>query len=267
MQEIHLVELLKVNRLTYEQFIDVAIMCRCDAIPHGLPGYGGIKAKNAIRKYGSLERFMETDEAHEALAKLGDSHDFPWEQAREEFLSLPMAPDMPDLAPEFPAVPSPSTSLSPSSKPKTVFISGHTDLKPDEFAHHYEPAIRRAIEQRCAFVVGDALGADYMAQTLLGQLISPEELVTRVTVYHKNDAPFRHVPGLGLCGGFVSHPQKDAAMTAASDEDILWVRPASDSQALYGAKYDSKRVSGTERNRRRRLAPAKRKSTTRKKKI
>lgn len=255
MQEIHLVELLKVNRLTYDQFVDVAIMCRCDAIPHGLPGYGGIKAKNAIRKYGSLELFMETDEAREALNKLGQSHTFPWREARQEFLSLPMAPDLPDT----PASPPPPAPAPSAMKPKTVFISGHTDLKPDEFARHYEPAIRRAVEQGCSFVVGDALGADYMAQTLLSQLVPQDELATRVTVYHKNDSPFRHAPGLGLCGGFPSHPKKDGAMTAASDEDILWVRPAADSQALYGAKYDPKRISGTERNHRRRLAPAKKK--------
>lgn len=47
------------------------------------------------------------------------------------------------------------------------------------------------------------------------------------------------------------HVQRDAAMTAASDYDILYVRTEEESRALYGPRYRP-RVSATELNRRRR---------------
>ena len=45
------------------------------------------------------------------------------------------------------------------------------------------------------------------------------------------------------------HVQRDAAMTAASDYDILYVRTEAESRAIYGARYRP-RVSATEMNRR-----------------
>ena len=39
----------------------------------------------------------------------------------------------------------------------------------------------------------------------------------------------------------------------ASNDDILWVRPAEETKAMYGAMYRPGRVSGTEKNRLRRI--------------
>lgn len=48
------------------------------------------------------------------------------------------------------------------------------------------------------------------------------------------------------------HSQRDAAMTASSDYDILWVRSDEETKKLYGAKYRPGRVSGTQKNKDRR---------------
>jgi len=43
-------------------------------------------------------------------------------------------------------------------------ISGHIDLTQEEFDEHYVPAINKAIDIGGWFVIGDARGADAMAQ-------------------------------------------------------------------------------------------------------
>lgn len=50
------------------------------------------------------------------------------------------------------------------------------------------------------------------------------------------------------------HNERDAAMTEASDYDILWVRGEEDTKVLYGEKYRAGRVSGTQKNKDRRAA-------------
>lgn len=49
-----------------------------------------------------------------------------------------------------------------------------------------------------------------------------------------------------------SHTERDAAMTAASDYDILHYLSEEECRLLYGKKYNS-RVSGTQKNEMRRL--------------
>jgi TorA maturation chaperone TorD len=49
------------------------------------------------------------------------------------------------------------------------------------------------------------------------------------------------------------HTDRDAAMTETSDYDILWVRGDAETAALYGSKYRPGRVSGTQKNKERRL--------------
>lgn len=99
-------------------------------------------------------------------------------------------------------------------------VSGHLDLTPDEFSVHYLPALDalRAGEP-CAFVVGDAVGADAM----FIEYAATHQL--DVTVYHMFEAPRRTAPGAPTVGGYTSDEARDAAMTAASDADIAWVRP------------------------------------------
>ena len=113
-------------------------------------------------------------------------------------------------------------------KPITNFVSGHLDLTPDEFDVHYRPALDAALARSDSFVVGDARGTDSMTQQyLLGK-------TTAVVVYHMFTSP-RHNAGFKTIGGFQSDEERDAQMTADSDQDIAWVRPG-------------REKSGTQRN-------------------
>lgn len=97
------------------------------------------------------------------------------------------------------------------------FISGHLDLTVDEFAAHYIPAIEQALAQEASFVVGDARGADTMAQQYLFNK------TMRVQVYHMFEHP-RFNAGFATVGGFISDKARDTQMTLDSDHDIAWVR-------------------------------------------
>ena len=100
-----------------------------------------------------------------------------------------------------------------------AFVSGHLDLTEPEFAEHYAPRLRVLVEQGAAFVVGDARGADEMTQAFLA------DAGVAVTVFHMFDRPRRLRGPFPLRGGFDSDDARDAAMTAASDVDVAWVRP------------------------------------------
>lgn len=100
----------------------------------------------------------------------------------------------------------------------TYFISGHLDLTQAEFDEHYLPRIREAWGAGGSFVVGDAQGADLLAQGCL------KDLCADVTVFHMLEKP-RHCKGHPTHGGFTSDAERDAAMTAHSQRDIAWVRP------------------------------------------
>ena len=102
---------------------------------------------------------------------------------------------------------------------RTAYISGHLDLTPDEFSDHYAERIMEAFQAGDKFVVGDALGADTMAQEfLLG-------LGADLVVYHMFDAPrYKFALLFPTIGGFKSDTERDEAMTAASNYDIAWVR-------------------------------------------
>jgi hypothetical protein len=98
------------------------------------------------------------------------------------------------------------------------FISGHLDLTQQEFDAHYRPAIDQALKQNEHFIVGDARGADALAQQYLyGK-------TTNVVVYHMMTAP-RVNAGFQTIGGFQSDSERDRQMTQASLQDIAWVRP------------------------------------------
>jgi hypothetical protein len=98
------------------------------------------------------------------------------------------------------------------------FVSGHIDLTPEEFEQHYVPKLTEALRQGAKFVVGDAPGCDTMTQQFLRD--GP------VTVFHMLEMP-RNLRSdtYELRGGFTSDQERDAAMTAASNRDIAWVRP------------------------------------------
>ncbi len=100
------------------------------------------------------------------------------------------------------------------------YISGHLDLTPEEFRDHYESRLREAMAGGCSFVVGDAKGADAMAQSLL---VSYD--ASKVTVYHMFTSPRHNLGSFATRGGFTSDRERDEAMTASSSDDIAWVRP------------------------------------------
>jgi len=104
---------------------------------------------------------------------------------------------------------------------KTAFVSGHVDLTPEEFQEHYVPKLQIAIAQKHRFVVGDAKGADTFAQGLFAYFVANND----VTVYHMFDSPRNNIGNFPTVGGFQSDDERDAAMTAASNYDIAWVRP------------------------------------------
>lgn len=99
------------------------------------------------------------------------------------------------------------------------FVSGHLDLTAEELAEHYAPRLHAAHAAGASFVVGDARGCDAMVQQLLA------ELGAKVTVFHMFERPRNCVAGIATRGGFATDAERDAAMTAASDDDIAWVRP------------------------------------------
>ena len=102
-------------------------------------------------------------------------------------------------------------------KNNVAFISGHLSLTRKEFIDHYKDKIDDAIEQECSFVVGDAKGADYMAQQYL------KDKTPFVTVYHMFGSPRNNV-GYETKGGFKSDIGRDTMMTLDSNFDIAWVR-------------------------------------------
>jgi len=107
-----------------------------------------------------------------------------------------------------------------SEKIETAFVSGHLDLTKEEFIEHYVPQIRAAMDRGCAFVVGDARGADSLAQSFFAAY-GANACVFHMFVSPRNIA----IASWPRMGGFKSDDARDAAMTAASDFDIAWVRP------------------------------------------
>lgn len=106
----------------------------------------------------------------------------------------------------------------------TAMISGHLNLSEEEFEEHYAPRIHDAIAKGHNFVVGDAWGADTMAQFYLFQMVNAGHLATsQVKVYHAYKQP-RNNLGFEAVGNFQSQTAKDKAMTLASDYDIAWIR-------------------------------------------
>ena len=103
---------------------------------------------------------------------------------------------------------------------KRYFVSGHLDLTREEFLTHYAQELRAAVAEDAEFVIGDAAGADAMAQEFLSVIVNE----SRITVHHMFHHP-RNNYGFETIGGFQSDKERDEFMTAHSDADIAWVRP------------------------------------------
>jgi hypothetical protein len=137
-----------------------------------------------------------------------------------------------------------------------AFISGHIDLTQEEFDQYYKNKIDEAITKKHSFVIGDARGADALAQEYLINLIPKE----KVKIYHMFDKPLVNKDNYKTVGGFKNHNKKDTAMTLGSDYDIAYVRSAELTKKILekkGILYNPKRKSGTQRNldRREKLKP------------
>lgn len=121
-------------------------------------------------------------------------------------------------------------------KEVTYFISGHRDITEGEFERSYALALESVVSNvpDCRFVVGDYYGVDIMAQNYLIDVLGVDP--DRITVYHMLVAPRNINPQIkNTKGGFESDRERDAAMTAASSDDIAFVR-------------DNTRISGTAEN-------------------
>jgi hypothetical protein len=100
------------------------------------------------------------------------------------------------------------------------FISGHRNITQENFDKYYINKINKVIisDNNATFVIGDYWGVDIMAQEYL-VAIGKADLVT---VYHMLDKPRNIADGITkTVGGFKSNEERDAAMTKASDFDIL----------------------------------------------
>lgn len=187
-------------------------------------------------------------------------------------------------------LPPSSSALAP--RPRTAFISGHTDITQQEFETRYAPAINDALASGHHFVVGDAAGTDGYALSYLLAKGGPD-IESRVTVYPSRpyNVPKFKDQGLKVAalavedGGSGSgvdeqirgrdqvgsgrgegierranprarHLARDARMTRDSDYDILWARNEAEARLFYGDKYRP-RVSATELNRLRRIEAVK----------
>lgn len=130
---------------------------------------------------------------------------------------------------------------------QTAMISGHLDLTQEEFDEYYAPVLLMAIRNGDSFLVGDARGADVMAQAYIFKRLTIFDYRLRLTVYHMFEKPRNHLGHCPTKGRYTKDHGKDAAMTADSDYDILYIRPNKHSSV-------SGRVSGTEANMIRRKA-------------
>lgn len=127
----------------------------------------------------------------------------------------------------------------------SYFISGHLDLTEKEFIENYQNKIQNAILNNNTFVVGDAMGADSLAQKYLRDNIQDKN---KVTVYHMFDEPRNNFGDFPVKTGFKNDDERDAQMTRDSDADILWLRSVEEQKRRLGRRYNPDHVNGTMKN-------------------
>jgi hypothetical protein len=140
----------------------------------------------------------------------------------------------------------------------TAFISGPISPPTDYFSTHYAPHLLSAAARGDSFVLGPAGDIDTLAlDFLLSSALVP---AGRITVYlaefeakafgSTRFAAFEAAGGNVRVEG-VTTGERDAAMTAASDYDVLRYMSQEEARAHYGPTYWP-RISNTEKNERRR---------------
>ncbi|KAL4757303.1 uncharacterized protein BDW70DRAFT_153444 [Aspergillus foveolatus] len=151
-------------------------------------------------------------------------------------------------------------SKSAQENSKVAFISGPIDTGPDNvyFRTHYVKPINAAIAAGHDFVIGPILsGVDADAlDYLLNYPIAPSRITIFMTIAEDsawgNIFRARGVNVFVLEDRLATTQNRDAAMTAASDYDILRWRTDEEAREFYGELYQPGRVTNTERNWRRR---------------
>ncbi|KAF2737434.1 hypothetical protein EJ04DRAFT_561594 [Polyplosphaeria fusca] len=141
---------------------------------------------------------------------------------------------------------------------RTAFISGPLDPSDAYFRLHYEPLIQTAIRAGDSFIVGPVAGVDAMALSfLLRSGVQPQRITVYMAHFEYYDEPRKLAfetlgVNVRLVGPATATTRdRDAAMTAASDYDILRYRTEAEAKAEYGPRWYP-RVSNTEMNERRR---------------
>ncbi|KAL4792655.1 hypothetical protein BDV19DRAFT_249049 [Aspergillus venezuelensis] len=146
-------------------------------------------------------------------------------------------------------------------RPQVAFISGPVDTGPDSiyFKTHYITPVQTAIEKGHNFVIGpipsgvDADALDY----LLSYPIDPRRITIFMTIgedtafgtWFRSKGVNTHVlPNITATSGM-----RDAAMTEASDYDILRFRTEEEGRKFFGNMFREGVVTNTERNWRRRM--------------
>ena len=125
------------------------------------------------------------------------------------------------------------SSITGTVSPKTIFVSGHRCLTPEEFNEHYSIPLKIANDNKSLFVMGDACGADQMAFIfLISQGCDP----SRIKVYIADDSTWDNssarMYGCAVTRApedtcnFRTYHDRDNHLTNISDEDLLWVRPS-----------------------------------------
>ncbi|KAJ7149760.1 hypothetical protein C8R43DRAFT_887840 [Mycena crocata] len=152
--------------------------------------------------------------------------------------------------------------------PLTAFVSGPLVPSPTYFAEHYARRIDAAIAQNASFVLGPSAGIDTLTHAYLRDKgVDP----ARITVYLSESegklpkwrqfADRLRREGVKVVVAGRGHTERDAAMTAASDYDILRYQTEAECRAMYGTKYRP-RVSGTQLNEMRRQSEGNRRVIT-----
>ncbi|KAF7195011.1 hypothetical protein HII31_03685 [Pseudocercospora fuligena] len=153
----------------------------------------------------------------------------------------------------------------PSNRKPVAFISGPLEVSTAYFDRYYKPRIADAINADHNFVIGPVSGIDALAlQCLLDQHVAPPririymagfEIASRPKFVEELEAqlgPESIVEAKKEDGSeALTTWDRDAAMTRASDYDILRFRTEREQKAIYGQTWRP-RVSNTERNWRRR---------------
>jgi hypothetical protein len=111
------------------------------------------------------------------------------------------------------------TDAPTTTSDEVVLITGPQWVPQSYFDFHYRPRIVEALARGATFVVGAAAGVDAMAQRLLASEPAMTT-TTNVVVYDKGTKDGRLSENFVLRNGFLTYPERDAAMAKAATSVI-----------------------------------------------